>query len=211
MAELVQRLGACFPACQSSQSERAQRRRSREIDALLARERRYVRRLVKILLLGAGESGKSTFLKQMRIIHGKDFDSKALEEFRDTIFENVIKEDKLLMSKGCDGLNGSTSLFSSEPNKFYPFSIPGLGLRNQSESVLDSSKLRSFYSSSTHPNILKASGAWLDQDRLLVIITPRNLVLLTISTSAPLMQTGACPPLHFRKSITNSFIFLMLT
>ncbi|XP_043541636.1 guanine nucleotide-binding protein alpha-3 subunit-like [Chiloscyllium plagiosum] len=91
MAELVQRLGACFPACQSSQSERAQRRRSREIDALLARERRYVRRLVKILLLGAGESGKSTFLKQMRIIHGKDFDSKALEEFRDTIFENVIK------------------------------------------------------------------------------------------------------------------------
>ncbi|GCB62519.1 guanine nucleotide-binding protein subunit alpha-12-like isoform X1 [Scyliorhinus torazame] len=97
MAELVQRLGACFPACQSSQSERAQRRRSREIDALLARERRYVRRLVKILLLGAGESGKSTFLKQMRIIHGRDFDSKALEEFRDTIFENVIKGMKVLV------------------------------------------------------------------------------------------------------------------
>ncbi|XP_059835461.1 guanine nucleotide-binding protein subunit alpha-12a isoform X2 [Hypanus sabinus] len=95
MAEFVQRLSACFPACQSSQSDRAQRRRSREIDALLARERRYVRRLVKILLLGAGESGKSTFLKQMRIIHGKDFDSKALEEFRDTIFENVIKGESV--------------------------------------------------------------------------------------------------------------------
>jgi len=71
--------------------EREAKRRSREIDAMLARERRSVRRLVKILLLGAGESGKSTFLKQMRIIHGKEFNQKALLDFRDTIFENVIK------------------------------------------------------------------------------------------------------------------------
>ncbi|MGH0128611.1 UNVERIFIED_CONTAM: hypothetical protein FKN15_058440 [Acipenser sinensis] len=71
--------------------EREARRRSREIDSMLARERRSIRRLVKILLLGAGESGKSTFLKQMRIIHGREFDQKALLEFRDTIFENIIK------------------------------------------------------------------------------------------------------------------------
>lgn len=72
-------------------AEREARRRSREIDAMLARERRSVRRLVKILLLGAGESGKSTFLKQMRIIHGREFDQKALLEFRATIYENVLK------------------------------------------------------------------------------------------------------------------------
>jgi hypothetical protein len=72
-------------------AEREARRRSRDIDALLARERRAVRRLVKILLLGAGESGKSTFLKQMRIIHGQDFDQRAREEFRPTIYSNVIK------------------------------------------------------------------------------------------------------------------------
>ncbi|XP_062388925.1 guanine nucleotide-binding protein subunit alpha-12a [Sardina pilchardus] len=77
--------------------ERDAKRRSREIDAMLARERRSIRRLVKILLLGAGESGKSTFLKQMRIIHGKEFDKKALLEFRDTIFENVIKGMRVLV------------------------------------------------------------------------------------------------------------------
>ncbi|KAL4624415.1 guanine nucleotide-binding protein subunit alpha-12 [Arapaima gigas] len=77
--------------------EREARRRSREIDAMLARERRCVRRLVKILLLGAGESGKSTFLKQMRIIHGKEFDQKALVDFRDTIFENIIKGTRVLV------------------------------------------------------------------------------------------------------------------
>lgn len=71
--------------------EREAKRRSREIDAMLARERRAVRRLVKILLLGAGESGKSTFLKQMRIINGQEFDQKALLDFRDTIYENILK------------------------------------------------------------------------------------------------------------------------
>ncbi|XP_055368597.1 guanine nucleotide-binding protein subunit alpha-12a isoform X2 [Betta splendens] len=75
--------------------EREARRRSREIDAMLARERRAVRRLVKILLLGAGESGKSTFLKQMRIINGHEFDQKALLDFRDTIYENVLKSESV--------------------------------------------------------------------------------------------------------------------
>ncbi|XP_030635909.1 guanine nucleotide-binding protein subunit alpha-12 isoform X2 [Chanos chanos] len=77
--------------------EREARRRSREIDAMLDRERRATRRLVKILLLGAGESGKSTFLKQMRIINGKEFDQKALLDFRDTIFENIIKGMRVLV------------------------------------------------------------------------------------------------------------------
>ncbi|KAM9362465.1 guanine nucleotide-binding protein subunit alpha-12a isoform 2-T2 [Symphorus nematophorus] len=77
--------------------EREARRRSREIDAMLARERRAVRRLVKILLLGAGESGKSTFLKQMRIINGQEFDEKALLDFRDTIYENILKGMRVLV------------------------------------------------------------------------------------------------------------------
>ncbi|XP_028257472.1 guanine nucleotide-binding protein subunit alpha-12a [Parambassis ranga] len=77
--------------------EREARRRSREIDAMIARERRAVRRLVKILLLGAGESGKSTFLKQMRIINGQEFDQKALLDFRDTIYENILKGMRVLV------------------------------------------------------------------------------------------------------------------
>ncbi|CAL8330879.1 unnamed protein product [Merluccius merluccius] len=81
----------------AAQREREARRRSREIDAMLARERRAVRRLVKILLLGAGESGKSTFLKQMRIINGKEFDKKSLLDFRDTIYENIIKGMRVLV------------------------------------------------------------------------------------------------------------------
>ncbi|TRY77532.1 hypothetical protein DNTS_028245 [Danionella cerebrum] len=77
--------------CLLSSGEIDQIRKSRAIDKSLSREKTFVKKLVKILLLGAGESGKSTFLKQMRIIHGQDFDQSAKEEFRATIYSNVIK------------------------------------------------------------------------------------------------------------------------
>ncbi|KAG2460775.1 GNA13 protein, partial [Polypterus senegalus] len=77
--------------------EAEQLRISKEIDKCISRDKTYVKRLVKILLLGAGESGKSTFLKQMRIIHGQDFDQRAKEDFRATIYSNVIKGIRVLV------------------------------------------------------------------------------------------------------------------
>lgn len=70
---------------------------SKKIDTQIAKEKVFFRRKVKILLLGAGESGKTTFLKQMRIIHGKDFDLEALLEFRPIIYSNVLKGMKVLV------------------------------------------------------------------------------------------------------------------
>ncbi|XP_062330568.1 guanine nucleotide-binding protein subunit alpha-13-like [Osmerus eperlanus] len=90
-------LNVCFPACLLNSTEVEQLRKSKEIDKCLSRDKTYVKRLVKILLLGAGESGKSTFLKQMRIIHGQDFDQQAREEFRATIYSNVIKGVRVLV------------------------------------------------------------------------------------------------------------------
>lgn len=91
-------LSLCFPSCFLTNEEAEQLRKSREINKRINQDKTYVKRLVKILLLGAGESGKSTFLKQMRIIHGEDFDQKAKEEFRATIFSNVIKGKAALRS-----------------------------------------------------------------------------------------------------------------
>ena len=49
-----------------------------------------------MLLLGAGESGKSTFLKQMKIIHGQEFSDDQVREFRMIIYGNIIKGMKVL-------------------------------------------------------------------------------------------------------------------
>ncbi|XP_063077782.1 guanine nucleotide-binding protein subunit alpha-13a [Engraulis encrasicolus] len=87
----------CFTNCLLNQHEAEQTRKSKEIDKCISRDKTYAKKLVKILLLGAGESGKSTFLKQMRIIHGQDFDRGAREEFRATIYSNVIKGVRVLV------------------------------------------------------------------------------------------------------------------
>ncbi|CAL8105464.1 unnamed protein product [Calicophoron daubneyi] len=70
---------------------RWQRRRNKEIERDLRKEKDRLRRRQMILLLGTGESGKSTFLKQMKIINGKRFSSQELAELKDIIYDNTFK------------------------------------------------------------------------------------------------------------------------
>lgn len=92
--------------------------RSRAIDKELARDKRSLKREVKLLLLGAGESGKSTFLKQMHIIHGLTFDPDIVQEYRQVIYNNIIRGMKVLVDARSKlsipwSDEGSFDLFSS--------------------------------------------------------------------------------------------------
>lgn len=84
-------------SCCMSDQEKEQKSRSKDIDRLIAKEKAQFRRTIKILLLGAGESGKSTFLKQMRIIHGQDFDDESIKEFKSVIYGNAVKGLRVLI------------------------------------------------------------------------------------------------------------------
>lgn len=77
--------------------ELEQRNKSQEIDKMIEKDRQQLKRQVKLLLLGAGESGKSTFLKQMRIIHGIKFENDLLKEYQQVIYQNVIKGMRVLV------------------------------------------------------------------------------------------------------------------
>lgn len=53
----------------------------------------------KLLLLGAGESGKSTLFKQMIALYGKGFDRKDKLEFVFIVHQNIIEGIKVLVAE----------------------------------------------------------------------------------------------------------------
>ncbi|KAI9257773.1 putative Gpa2-guanine nucleotide-binding protein alpha-2 subunit [Helicostylum pulchrum] len=63
---------------------------SRTIDKKIKADQKRMKKEVKLLLLGAGESGKSTVLKQMRLIHASGFKSSEREGFRIVVFFNIF-------------------------------------------------------------------------------------------------------------------------
>lgn len=70
---------------------------SRSIDKQIKADQKRMKREVKLLLLGAGESGKSTVLKQMRLIHASGFKSSEREGFRVVVFFNVFTTMQTLL------------------------------------------------------------------------------------------------------------------
>jgi len=64
---------------------------SRKIEADIKNERRKLEYEVKLLLLGAGESGKSTFAKQMKILHMSGFDEAERAGYKSVIHRNIAE------------------------------------------------------------------------------------------------------------------------
>uniref|UniRef100_A0A673LI51 Guanine nucleotide-binding protein G(s) subunit alpha n=1 Tax=Sinocyclocheilus rhinocerous TaxID=307959 RepID=A0A673LI51_9TELE len=70
---------------------KAENKRSRNIDKGLKAEKREYKQTHRLLLLGAGESGKSTIVKQMRILHVNGFNAEEKKQKIQDI-KNNIKE-----------------------------------------------------------------------------------------------------------------------
>lgn len=96
MADLLMSCTCCL-RLKYSQEEMDQVYRSKRIDKTIEKDKHAFRRQIKLLLLGAGESGKSTFLKQMRIIHGQNFEEETRKEYRNVVYSNLIKGIKVLV------------------------------------------------------------------------------------------------------------------
>nr|7XXH_A Chain A, Guanine nucleotide-binding protein G(11) subunit alpha [Homo sapiens] len=76
--------------CTLSAEDKAAVERSKMIDRNLRRDKRDARRELKLLLLGTGESGKSTFIKQMRIIHGAGYSEEDKRGFTKLVYQNIF-------------------------------------------------------------------------------------------------------------------------
>ncbi|XP_078252349.1 LOW QUALITY PROTEIN: guanine nucleotide-binding protein G(q) subunit alpha-like [Rhinoraja longicauda] len=77
-------------ACCLSEEAKEAKRINAEIERQLRRDKRDARRELKLLLLGTGESGKSTFIKQMRIIHGTGYSDEDKRGFTKLVYQEIF-------------------------------------------------------------------------------------------------------------------------
>ncbi|EHA47250.1 G-Protein alpha subunit [Pyricularia oryzae] len=70
--------------------------RSRELDKAIRADEKRLQKEVKLLLLGAGESGKSTVLKQMKLIYAQGFSKNEKIEWKPVVFQNIVQSFRLI-------------------------------------------------------------------------------------------------------------------
>jgi GTPase SAR1 family protein len=92
-------MGLCGSA-ELSQAEKdamsKQKQRSKDLDGKMAEDHVAEQAINKLLLLGAGESGKSTLFKQMVRIYGKGYSDQDRASYIPIVFNNTIQAIKTL-------------------------------------------------------------------------------------------------------------------
>jgi len=84
-------------------------KRSRELDNQLDQSGKQYQKEIKLLLLGTGESGKSTVFKQFKILQiNGGFSKEELLDVKEIIFENCITQMRVLIN-ACNTLRISLS------------------------------------------------------------------------------------------------------
>lgn len=89
-------MGTCMSIGGVEASEE-EKQRDREVDKELKEAKAKMAVQVKVLLLGSGDSGKSTILKQMRLIHKIPFNEHEIEMYRQLVFNNLTRGMQALL------------------------------------------------------------------------------------------------------------------
>ncbi|CAO3642605.1 unnamed protein product [Cunninghamella blakesleeana] len=107
--------------------------RTEEIDNQLRMEKMNMRNEVKLLLLGAGESGKSTIIKQMKLIHDGGFSQDERTTYTEIIFSNTIQSMRVILEAmelldiplaNPDQNQGAFDLILNQPNQITACNLP---------------------------------------------------------------------------------------
>ncbi len=81
-----------------SAEEKDAMKRSKKLDAENAAQFQKEMEKIKFLLLGAGESGKSTIFKQMKILHGVISDEN-MRQATSVVYNNTLTSMKILITQ----------------------------------------------------------------------------------------------------------------
>ncbi|XP_067272113.1 guanine nucleotide-binding protein G(q) subunit alpha-like [Pseudorasbora parva] len=105
--------GCCV--CCLSEKKRNAIAKNTEIDLILAEQKKREPREIKLLLLGSEGSGKTTLMKQMKIIHGKGFSDDERRNYAKLVFQNILQA----MSAITEAMNTLKIPYSNPQNEIY--------------------------------------------------------------------------------------------
>ncbi|KAI8051893.1 guanine nucleotide-binding protein alpha-3 subunit [Gilbertella persicaria] len=112
--------------CHSTEEDNQEHRRSNEIDRLIEKERNRREKEFKILLLGSGESGKSTILKQMKIINLNGYSQDELFTWRSTVYRNVVESAQTIIQAFAEsGLSFQTPELNDYIDRMLAYRVSG--------------------------------------------------------------------------------------
>ncbi|KAJ5066123.1 guanine nucleotide-binding protein g(o) subunit alpha [Anaeramoeba ignava] len=87
----------CFGSKNSfSTEDNAEAERNKQLENLIKKSKNKFYNEIRILLLGAGESGKSTLFKQMKLIQDGTFSEKDIENARKNVYRNCVEQMKIV-------------------------------------------------------------------------------------------------------------------
>ncbi|XP_013108599.1 guanine nucleotide-binding protein subunit alpha-11-like [Stomoxys calcitrans] len=93
----------CIRACFLTDEEIKEWDRNKEVEKNLLKWQRETSSEIKVLLLGTGESGKSTFIRQMRIIYDEGYSEEERDGYKVLILGTILKSMEALV-KAMDNL-----------------------------------------------------------------------------------------------------------
>ena len=82
-----------------SAEEKAAAKASKEVEKLMEKQFKVDNSKIKLLLLGAGESGKSTIFKQMRVLFGAPLTEEEKQQITPVVYNNTITSMKILCNE----------------------------------------------------------------------------------------------------------------
>ncbi|KAI7862849.1 guanine nucleotide binding protein, alpha subunit [Spinellus fusiger] len=135
-------MGLCL-----SSEERAKKNRSHSIDRTLKIDSAKLNLECKVLLLGSGESGKSTIVKQMKVIHQNGYTKEELYSWRPIVYKNLLDSAQALVT----AMHKQQYMYHHEKSQHHAQIISQYQLQETTHSVLGQEVVEAI------------SGVWTDK------------------------------------------------
>ena len=74
-----------------------ERQQNKEVERQLSGAKKADQKIKKLLLVGAGESGKSTFFRQIIDLYGKGYDEQDIKMYAEIVRQNTVAAMKILI------------------------------------------------------------------------------------------------------------------